>query len=84
MQCRRELLQALRRDGRRLSQEQRDTFTLTNLFTPEKVQKAIEELQPHSTPGADGWTAEYFKVVGQAIHEGEKDRDAEGESGNGW
>ena len=37
------------------------------MFTAARVQEAINELNGNTAPGADGWTAEYVKVVGQEV-----------------
>ena len=58
------ILSALVNDGRRLTDEQREELSLSELFNPERVQQAIDELQNGTQTGEDGWTAEFFKVVG--------------------
>ena len=34
-----------------------------NLFTPENVQKAIDALTTETTPGRDGWPAQFYKTI---------------------
>jgi hypothetical protein len=71
---RRTILQAIREDNRVLDKEQSDTLSLHTLFTPEHIQQAIDELTPYTQTGEDGWTAEFFKVIGKRIR-GEDDPD---------
>ena len=67
--ARERLLRALRDDGKCLREHDRAALSLTNTFTPERVQQAINELSENTAPGLDGWTAGFFKVVGMALPE---------------
>ena len=61
---RRTILDALIADGRRLSDNDRDELCIERIFSKERVQQAIDELKNGTQTGEDGWTAEFFKVVG--------------------
>ena len=79
LKARETLKEALRNDGKQLLDEQQDEQQLANLFDPEKVQVAIMELARHTSPGADGWTTEYFKIVGQRVEEKDEEDNGTGE-----
>ena len=68
-EARRHLLDALRQDGKVLSDDQASRLRIENVFTPEVVQQAIDELGGDSCPGLDGWTADFFKVVGARVED---------------
>ena len=61
------LLDAIQRDGKILTNEQSARLSIETVFSPENVQVAIDELQTNTTPGLDGWTAEYFRTAGQRV-----------------
>ena len=58
------ILNALIEDSRILNDDDRDMMSIDKIFTAERVQQAIDELQNGTQTGEDGWTAEFFKVVG--------------------
>ena len=66
---RQRLYDALVTDGKGIRATDRDQLSLDTMFTPERVQEAINELNAHTAPGHDGWTAEYVKVVGMELKE---------------
>ena len=63
------LLAALKADGMFIPESMRGDLEIANVFTPEVVQCAIDELPTGTVPGIDGWTAEYFKVVGARVED---------------
>jgi exonuclease III len=68
------ILEALVADGRELRDEDRDMLSMDKIFSAERVQQAIDELQNGTQTGEDGWTAEFFKVVGMRA---KKDKSGE-------
>ncbi|MCP4466212.1 MAG: hypothetical protein GY813_05625, partial [Halieaceae bacterium] len=63
--CKAALLDAIVADGKVLSPEQATALHTDSIFTPEAIQTAIDGLPAHTSPGSDGFVAEYFKTVGR-------------------
>ena len=80
-QCRKRLMDALTQDKRVLSNTQRNALTMEQILDPENIQQAIDDLNNNTVPGEDGWTAEFFKVVGmREMPHGEQDGEGEGDA----
>ena len=65
------LLDALVADGRQLPDDASGSLSLQAVINAERVQQAIDELQTGTQTGEDGWTAEFFKVVGMRLKKDE-------------
>ena len=65
--CRNVILKAIQADGKVLDKEQSISLKPENLFTPENVQKAIDALTTETTPGRDGWPAQFYKTIGKRV-----------------
>ena len=65
--CRNVILKAIQVDGKVLDKEQSISRKPENLFTPENEQKAIDALTTETTPGRDGWPAQFYKTIGKRV-----------------
>ena len=60
-QARHALMDALRRDGKRVPSDMRQLLRLEAVLSDWNVQKAVDGLASNKAPGPDGWPAEFFK-----------------------
>mmetsp|Transcript_62559 Transcript_62559/g.166092 ORF Transcript_62559/g.166092 Transcript_62559/m.166092 type:complete len:512 (-) Transcript_62559:3675-5210(-) len=65
------VLDALVADGRQLPDDASGSLSLQAVINAERVQQTIDELQTGTQTGEDGWTAEFFKVVGMRLKKDE-------------